>query len=174
MSDFETSKTLNYLDSSIQGPYFGFNILVWIYLRHYINIRILISLLTEFRSVGPYELNWETQQYKCWISNIITFALLASLQALNLFWLYCLFRSAYKYLVYNIAKDDRSEAEESETEDLDKTKDETRQMVTEKAESLMVDSTGIEPRSKRNGHSNDLSRASGPQTARSSRRKGAR
>jgi acyl-CoA-dependent ceramide synthase len=60
--------------------------------------------------VGPYELNWETQQYKCLLSNIITFSLLASLQALNLFWLYCLFRSMYKFLVYRIKKDDRSES----------------------------------------------------------------
>jgi acyl-CoA-dependent ceramide synthase len=41
---------------------------------------------------------------------------------LNLFWLYCLFRSAYRLVVYKIAKDDRSEAEVSETEDLVTTK----------------------------------------------------
>lgn len=39
--------------------------------------------------------------------------LLAGLQTLNLFWLYCLFRSAYRYIVTGVAKDDRSEAEES-------------------------------------------------------------
>lgn len=87
----------------------------WIYLRHYLNLHILYSLLTEFRTIGPYELNWETQQYKCWISNIITFALLAMLQSLNLFWLYCLMRSAWKFVAYGVKKDDRSE-DESETE----------------------------------------------------------
>ncbi|KAM0253898.1 hypothetical protein ACHAQJ_007073 [Trichoderma viride] len=108
------SKSLHYINSPLVIPVYVSNIFVWIYLRHYINLRILYSILTEFRTVGPYELNWETQQYKCWISNIITFALLASLQALNLFWLYCLFRSMYKFLVYRIKKDDRSESSEEE------------------------------------------------------------
>ncbi|KAK4079779.1 hypothetical protein Trihar35433_884 [Trichoderma harzianum] len=104
------SKSLHYIDSPLVVPVYVSNIIVWCYLRHYINLRILYSVLTEFRTVGPYELNWETQQYKCWISNIITFALLASLQALNLFWLYCLLRSMYKFVVYRIKKDDRSES----------------------------------------------------------------
>lgn len=106
----QLSKSLHYINSPLVIPVYVSNIFVWIYLRHYINLRILYSILTEFRTVGPYELNWETQQYKCWISNIITFALLASLQALNLFWLYCLFRSMYKFVVYRIKKDDRSES----------------------------------------------------------------
>lgn len=92
------------------------SISIWTYLRHYQNLRILYSLLGEFQTVGPYVLNWETEQYKCWISNVITFALLAFLQALNLFWLFCLLRIGYRYVVHNIAQDDRSEAEESEAE----------------------------------------------------------
>ncbi|KAL7959294.1 TLC domain-containing protein [Trichoderma compactum] len=104
------SKSLHYIDSPLVVPVYVSNIVVWCYLRHYINLGILYSVLTEFRTVGPYELNWETQQYKCWISNIITFVLLASLQALNLFWLYCLLRSMYKFVVYRIKKDDRSES----------------------------------------------------------------
>ncbi|KXX81180.1 Sphingosine N-acyltransferase LAG1 [Madurella mycetomatis] len=114
------SKSLNYLDHPAQGGSFAFCIAVWIYLRHYINLNILYSIATEFRTVGPFELNWETQQYKCWISQAITFGLLAALQALNLFWLYCLFRSAYRFVFLGIAKDDRSEAEESEVEDVDR------------------------------------------------------
>jgi len=90
---------------------------VWIYLRHYLNLRILVSLFTEFKTVGPYELNWETQQYKCTLSFVITLALLSSLQALNLFWLFFILRIAYRFVVHNVAKDDRSEAEESELED---------------------------------------------------------
>ncbi|TFA98004.1 Sphingosine N-acyltransferase lac1 [Trichoderma ghanense] len=111
------SKSLHYIDSPLVVPVYVCNILVWCYLRHYINLRILYSVLTEFRTVGPYELDWETQQYKCWISNAITFVLLASLQALNLFWLYCLLRSMYKFLVYRIKKDDRSESSGDDEED---------------------------------------------------------
>lgn len=97
-------------------PFYATSVGAWIYLRHVLNLRILYSLLTEFRTVGPYELNWETQQYKCWISNIITFALLALLQALNLFWLYYLLRSAFKFLATGEKKDDRSESDESDIE----------------------------------------------------------
>lgn len=118
ISDFflATSKTLNYLDSIIVGPYFGTFVCIWIYLRHYINLRILYATLTEFRTVGPYELNWETQQYKCWISQIITFALLFSLQAVNLFWLFLILRIAKNYAFSNIREDERSDNEESEDE----------------------------------------------------------
>ncbi|KAF1969105.1 LAG1-domain-containing protein [Bimuria novae-zelandiae CBS 107.79] len=119
ISDFflATSKILNYLDSPITGPYFFVFMCVWGYLRHYVNLRVLYSILTEFKTVGPYELNWETQQYKCWISQIITFALLAALQAVNLFWWFLICRIAYRFIRYSTADDDRSEYEESDTEE---------------------------------------------------------
>ena len=66
--------------------------------------------------MGPFELNWETQQYKCWISQYITFALLASLQAVNLFWWFFICRIAYRFIVYKDADDDRSEYEPSDDE----------------------------------------------------------
>ncbi|KAH9989882.1 longevity assurance proteins LAG1/LAC1 [Xylariaceae sp. FL0662B] len=115
ISDFflAISKTLNYIDSSLQGSSFGLCIIVWTYMRHYVNLRILYSLFTEFKTVGPYEFNWETEQYKSPLSNVVTFGLLTILQALNLFWLYCLLRSAYRFVFLGIAKDDRSEDEES-------------------------------------------------------------
>jgi len=82
----------------------------------------MFSLFTEFKTVGPYELNWEKQQFKSPLSNVIALGLLAALQALNLFWLFCLLRSAYRLVVYRIAKDDRSEAEESEFEETEGSK----------------------------------------------------
>ncbi|KAK4039712.1 TLC domain-containing protein [Parachaetomium inaequale] len=120
ISDFflATSKTLNYLDHWLTGPYYFTFMCVWIYLRHYLNLRILLSLFTEFKTVGPYELNWETQQYKCTLSFVITLALLSSLQALNLFWLFFILRIAYRFAVHNVAKDDRSDAEESELDEV--------------------------------------------------------
>ncbi|KAI5459905.1 TLC domain-containing protein [Mariannaea sp. PMI_226] len=116
ISDFflATSKTLNYLDHSLTGPYFVLFMLVWIYLRHVINLKIIWSLLTEFETIGPFELNWETQQYKCRLSQVITTALLSSLQALNLFWLFCIARIAYRFVFQNQLDDDRSEDEEEE------------------------------------------------------------
>ena len=67
--------------------------------------------------MGPYDLNWETQQYKCWISQIITFALLACLQAINLFWLFLILRIGYNVVIREAVKDVRSddEGEDDET-----------------------------------------------------------
>jgi acyl-CoA-dependent ceramide synthase len=92
-------------------------VFAWIYLRHVLNLKFLWAVLTEFRTVGPFELNWETQQYKCWISQYITFALLASLQAVNLFWLFLILRILKTYLFSNIKKDERSEDEDEEEEE---------------------------------------------------------
>ena len=97
--------------------------LVWGYLRHFINLKILYSILTTFRTIGPWELNWETQQYKCWISQYITFGLLASLQAVNLFWWFFICRIAYRFVVYKDADDDRSEYEPSEDETAERRKE---------------------------------------------------
>lgn len=116
ISDFflATSKTLNYIDSPLVGPYFVLFMLVWIYLRHFINLKIIWSLLTEFVTVGPFELNWETQQYKCRISQVITATLLSSLQALNLFWLFYIVRIAWRFVSQNQLDDDRSDGEEED------------------------------------------------------------
>lgn len=131
----QTSKTLNYLDSIVTIPYFGTFVGVWIYCRHYLNLKILWAVLTEFRSVGPFELNWETQQYKCWISQYITFALLASLQAVNLFWLFLILRILLNYLRNSVKKDERSDDEDEEEE-------EQEQEQEEKSEAILV--TGAE------------------------------
>lgn len=113
---FQLSKSLHYYAPDVMIPFYAASVVSWVYLRHVLNLRVLYSILTEFHTVGPYELNWETQQYKCWISKIITFSLLAVLQALNLFWLYYLLRSAFKFLATGEKKDDRSEPDASELE----------------------------------------------------------
>lgn len=85
-------------------------------MRHYLNLRILWAVLTEFATVGPYDLDWATQQYKCWISQVITFLLLAGLQALNLFWLFFILRILWKYAVTSVPEDELSDHEEGEDE----------------------------------------------------------
>ncbi|KAK3333957.1 TLC domain-containing protein [Cercophora scortea] len=113
ISDFflATSKSLNYVDHAITGPYYFLFMCVWIYLRHFLNLKIIFSLFTEFKTVGPYELNWETQQYKSPLAFYITLALLSSLQALNLFWLFFIIRIAYRFIAGNELADERSDAE---------------------------------------------------------------
>ncbi|SPQ19822.1 753118c8-fda4-43e6-9521-3727d64494d4 [Thermothielavioides terrestris] len=118
ISDFflAISKSLNYLSHRLQVPAFALCIAVWIYQRHYLNLSILRSVATEFATVGPFGLDWPAQQYKCRLSQAVTFALLAALQALNLFWLGCLLRSAYRFVALGVARDERSEGEEDEAE----------------------------------------------------------
>lgn len=121
ISDFflATSKILNYLDSSLTIPYFITFIGVWSYMRHFINLKILYSMLPngEFATVGSYVLNWDTQQYKCWISQSITFALLALLQMVNIFWIFLILRILYRALFSGVQKDERSDDEEDEEEE---------------------------------------------------------
>ena len=90
---------------------------MWVYLRHYLNLRILYSITTEFKTVGPFELDFETQQYKCWISQYITFPLLAMLQALNLFWLFLIMRITYNVVFKDVKRDVRSDEEEEEEDE---------------------------------------------------------
>lgn len=122
VSDFflAFSKTLNYLNSPFVVPFFIIFIAAWIYLRHYLNIIILWSVLTEFSKVGPYELNFSTGQYKCWISQPIVFTLIAALQLVNLYWLFLILRILYRVVFQNIVKDERSDSESDEEEETKK------------------------------------------------------
>ena len=87
---------------------------IWAYLRHYVNLVILASMFTDFKNVGPFELNWETQQYKCWLSQCITFALLAALQAINIFWFSFIIRIAVNMVKDHVEKDIRSDDEDDD------------------------------------------------------------
>lgn len=124
---------MNYIDSDFTIPYFVVFMCIWAYLRHFINLCILSSLLPptlsgidltrlfgpstgHFATVGSFTLNWDTQQYKCWISQIITFSLLAALQAVNVFWFVLILRILYRYFKTGEEKDERSEDEEEEEE----------------------------------------------------------
>ncbi|CAL9730737.1 ceramide synthase Lac1p [Monosporozyma unispora] len=133
------SKTLNYLDSSLTAPIFIIFMFTWIYLRHVINIKILWSVLTEFRTVGEYRLNFAVQQYKCWISLIIVFLLIFALQLVNLYWLFLIFRILYRLLFKGIQADERSEAEEDDDDE----EEEETESVEESVNSLNKD-IGIE------------------------------
>lgn len=135
----------------------------WIYLRHYLNLRILFSIFTEFRTVGPFELNWETEQYKCTLAQGIAFTLLASLQALNLFWLFCISRIAYRFIAENDLDDDRSEYEESEAEEIERKRE--AKALTEKSEATPLLANGV---------SNGTAALSNGAAAMASKRKGGR
>jgi acyl-CoA-dependent ceramide synthase len=95
-------------------PYFVVFIGIWAYMRHYLNLRILASLMpgAAFQTVGPYELDWAAEQFKCWLSQTITVVLLASLQAVNLFWFFLILRILVRFVQTGEEKDVRSEDED--------------------------------------------------------------
>jgi len=72
---------------------------------------------SQFATIGPFTVNWATQQYKCWISQWITFLLLAALQAVNLFWLFLIMRILWRMLRSAELADERSEYDSDEEED---------------------------------------------------------
>lgn len=134
---------------------------VWIYLRHFINLKIIWSILTEFRTVGPFTLDWATQQYKCWISQYITFGLLSALQALNLFWLFFIVRIAYRFVAGKKLEDDRSEVEDNDEDDAvveekknKKQKKHTLDDSQEKEQHDMIDAVSSEEKTKTTQKSN--------------------
>lgn len=120
ISDFwlALSKTVNYLDHPLTPTIFIIFIFHWVYLRHWVNMRILWSVLTEFRTVGNFVLNFATQQYKCWISLPIVFSLIAALQLVNLYWMFLILRILYRLIKDNVRKDERSDSESDEEEEL--------------------------------------------------------
>lgn len=116
------SKNLNYIDSSLTGPVFALFISIWFYTRHYLSLIILWSVLTEFRTVGPWELDWDNEHYKCWISQYVCFGLLGAIQLLNAYWFVLILRIAYRFVMEDVAKDERSDDEEDEEDKKDKRK----------------------------------------------------
>lgn len=144
----QTSKILNYLDSPILGPYFALFVGVWTYLRHYINIQIIYSVLTDFRTIGPFGLDWATQQYKCLLSQVVVFSLLASLQAINLFWLFLILRVGWRFLSSfgAVAKDERSDEEDEA--DADAVAGEDAELATEDAALTAATAVADEPTSR--------------------------
>ncbi|KAL8770913.1 MAG: hypothetical protein Q9209_003564 [Squamulea sp. 1 TL-2023] len=154
ISDFflATSKTLSYIDSRVVSSYFCFFIAVWVYLRHYINLVILHSITTTFATIGPFELNWETQQYKCSLAQYITFALLASLQAMNIFWLFFIVRVAVRIMTGGEKKDDRSD-EEGEDEGDEAEKARARERAQMAGDSKAAKATALDGKAvEANGH----------------------
>ncbi|KAL3427845.1 sphingosine N-acyltransferase LAC1 (TLC domain-containing protein) [Phlyctema vagabunda] len=112
-----TSKALHYVDFPLIAPYFAIFISAWIYMRHYLSLRIIWSLFTEFRTVGPYGMDWDNEQYKGELANGIAIVLLGTLQLLNLYWLRLLLNIAKGFLLDGEARDDRSDDEDDEVEE---------------------------------------------------------
>ncbi|GAA5933930.1 uncharacterized protein JCM15063_000509 [Sporobolomyces koalae] len=125
------SKCLNYLDLQHTSEVsFVFFLVVWHYMRHYLNLLILHSVWTEFdlipnvwRSFDSSRQGWwvleglakGTGQIPPWIKYQI-FAPILALQLVNSFWSYLIWRILFRMLRGNAAKDVREEGEDEEDE----------------------------------------------------------
>ncbi len=76
----------------------------------------MISEFYEFKTVEPYILDWETEQYKCELSHWISTILLGGLQALNLYWGFLILRVVGRFGIRGELADERSEVEDEEVE----------------------------------------------------------
>lgn len=117
------------MNSPIVPPYYVMFMCVWVYTRHYINLRLLFSVMPaghipftnietgQFSTVGPYGINWETHQYKGQLASCIAFTLMGALQAVNIFWFVLIIRILLRF-ANGIVKDERSDDEEEEEEEV--------------------------------------------------------
>lgn len=95
---------------------------MWVYLRHYVNICILYSVFTTFKSLGSWELSWANDTYKSALSRNVAVVLLGGLQAINLFWFYLIIRIAFNIVFRANVSDVREEGEDSEEDEPVETK----------------------------------------------------
>ena len=59
-------------------------------------------------------MDWDNEQYKGPLAHYISTALLGTLQALNLFWLFLIFRVAYRAVTSSGLEDERSDNDDDE------------------------------------------------------------
>ncbi|KAM6495801.1 TLC domain containing protein [Amanita muscaria] len=113
------SKLLNYMQWDIAKLYaFAFFMCVWTYFRHYLNLRILWSVWSEFRLIPEHTKQWKIND-GVWLPQWMryqVFAPLVLLQLLNLFWFYLMWRILLRALVTSQVDDDRSDDDDDKDE----------------------------------------------------------
>ncbi|EIW67325.1 hypothetical protein M231_02532 [Tremella mesenterica] len=111
------SKCVNYIDESKSVPPFLVFLVVWTYMRHYLNIKILYSVYSEWHLIPEANRQvfdpWRDKWMPPWMQWQI-FIPIALLQVINLLWYYLLMRILFRALVFNDRRDERSDDEEEE------------------------------------------------------------
>lgn len=96
------SKCINYVDGTETASAISFAIFVpiWTYFRHYLNIVILLALVTQWHLIDPsnYDDSFNIFRLQVMTPELqwITFASIAALQAVNLFWYWAIWRILIK------------------------------------------------------------------------------
>ncbi|KAL7423498.1 sphingosine N-acyltransferase lag1 [Cryptotrichosporon argae] len=129
------AKCVNYVDESASVPFFAWFVGVWTYFRHYLNIRVLWSVYTQFDLIPAKERQHFRPLQDEWLApwmkwQIFTPILL--LQFINLFWYFLILRILVRALRGNL-KDERSDDEGEDEAELE-TKDKVKVLKQGKAE----------------------------------------
>ncbi|WBW71862.1 sphingosine N-acyltransferase Lac1 [Schizosaccharomyces osmophilus] len=106
------TKCLNYLNVSFVYVSFLVFVVLWIYMRHYVSLKIIWAVLTTMGTVNEYKFDWSEQYFKCEFSQYGTAFLLISLQLVNLYWLFLILRIGYRAFTTKDTHDERSDDEE--------------------------------------------------------------
>ncbi|BGP13495.1 hypothetical protein JCM10213_000697 [Rhodosporidiobolus nylandii] len=126
------SKCLNYLDLQRTSEIsFVFFLVVWHYMRHYLNLLILHSVWTEYDLIPAWARSWTSESlgHKGWWlfygfgtgaiphwMKYQIFAPILALQLVNTFWSYLIWRILFRMLSGNKATDVREDGEDEEDE----------------------------------------------------------
>jgi len=113
------SKLLNYIQRDTAKLYaFAFFMCVWTYFRHYLNLRMLWSVWSEFHLIPEHAKQWKIDD-GVWLPHQMryqVFGPLVLLQLLNLFWYYLMWRILLRALITSQADDDRSDDDDDKDE----------------------------------------------------------
>ncbi|KAI1795203.1 TLC domain-containing protein [Ganoderma leucocontextum] len=125
-SIFAFSKLLNYIQwDRAKVVTFACFFCIWTYFRHWLNWRMLYSILFEFDLMPETSKRWSPKDgvWVLWGMKYHIFASLAVLQALNLFWYFLIWRVAVRGVSNRGVTDVRSDDEDDGEDDADDDKE---------------------------------------------------
>jgi len=105
------SKLFNYLQLSMKVPSFAIFVCVWSYFRHYLNLRIIVSVWSEFSLMPEISKQWKREDglWMVWWMQYQVLAPIILLQLVNIFWYFLIWRVLFRALFQSELEDERSE-----------------------------------------------------------------
>jgi acyl-CoA-dependent ceramide synthase len=114
------SKLLNYMKwEKAKVVTFGMLVVTWSYFRHWLNFRLLWSVLSEFKYIPIEAQQWHPSEgiwLVWWMRWQMLFGL-GALQLLNLFWYFLILRILVRTVLTKETTDERSDDEDPQSEE---------------------------------------------------------